>query len=911
VVGRGQELRALEQFRESVLQGRSGVVVVHGEPGIGKTTLLERFATQPQACRIETCGGVESEMELAWAGLHQFCVPLLARLDRIPSPQRLALSAAFGLAEGPAPDPFLVGLAVISLLAEAADERPIICIVDDAYALDRSSLRALAFVGRRLQSEAVGLIFVVREVPPDLAGFEELPVLGLGPADAGTLLDAVTPTRLDPRVHQRIIAETSGNPLAIVELADAGHLRRLAGGYGTPVASPIRSRIEDRFLEAFGQLAEGARRVLMLAAAEPTGDSALLRRAAQFIGVELPDRDDLQVQRLISFSPSVSFRHPLVRSAIYATASPSERRAAHRALAEATDPEHDPDRRVWHLAQAQDGPDEDIAVQLDRSAARALARGGHAGAAAFLVRAAQLTPDPALRARRELAAASARFQSGDPDGALELLDSAHAHGLDDVLLARAELLRGQVTFLKTRGGRAPALLLGAARRLEPFDPAGAREAYISAMSAAIFAGGYSSEPLESIAAIVLAQAPVVDPPRPVDRLLDGMAARFATGVEASIAPTRAANRAFLAEWPPSTVSTPYMWTFARMALETLECEVALDIADRQVQVVRESGALALLPMAIVPLATAHLLRGDLATGESLALEALGVAAHAGVPAPAWPLLLARALHGDPDRFTPLAASTLADARESGEGHILHFADVALAILSNGRGDYRTTLSRAMDHAGRGCPEFLYASMLGFEFVEAASRAGAPADIDAAQRFSDQLTRASTSGWGRGLAAITAVLLTSASAADAEALYREAQAQFAASGMAMYAARVRLLFGEWLRREGRRKESRDELRDALAALSSMGLGAFAARAVHELELAGESNARRRPPASDEELTPQELQVAQLAAAGLSNREIAERLFLSHRTVASHLYRVYPKLGITSRNQLHRVLSPPGA
>ena len=530
VIGRDRELEVLDRFSQMLSQGSSGALVIHGEAGIGKTTVLERFLSTRAGCQVKTVLGVESEMELAWAGLHQLCASMLEYLPKIPAPQSAALRSAFGIASEGSPDPFLCGLAVLSLLAEATEQSPVICVIDDAHALDRASLKTLGFIGRRLQAESVGLIFAVREIPTDLVGLPDLQMLGLTSAAAAALFDASARAPLDPAVRQRLIAETYGNPLAIVQLAEHGHVRRLAGGYDIPASGPISGRIQESFASAVKELNPDTRRVLLLAAADPTGDATLLRRATMASGLEIPRDDDDTVARLIAFAPSVRFRHPLVRSAIYSAATDADRRAAHLALAQALTSEGDPDRRVWHLARSLDGPDEQIAEALERSATGAQARGGWAAAAAFLSRAAEITSEPAKRARRELDAAVAHFHSGDAQRSLALLSSARARGLDDRLLAHSQLLRGQIDLYLTRGGNASALLLGAARALKPFDAPLSRETYLEAVQAAGFAGVLSAGvTVGSIARAALVEAPAVERTRSVDLLLDAISCFYAEG----------------------------------------------------------------------------------------------------------------------------------------------------------------------------------------------------------------------------------------------------------------------------------------------------------------------------------------------------------------------------------------------
>ena len=529
---RRAECGVLDGLVDAVCAGESRVLVVHGEPGVGKTALLEYLAERATGCRVLRVSGVQWEMELAFAGLHQLCAPLLDRLEVLPGPQREALRTAFGMSEGPAPDRFLVGLGVLGLLAEVAAERPVVCLVDDAQWLDRASTQVLAFVARRLGAESVGLVFSARVADDELAGLPELEVKGLPEHDARSLLDAVLPGPVDARVREQIVAETRGNPLALLELPRAATPTHLAGGFGLPGA--LEGRIEDSFRQRVDALPAQARRLLLLAAADPTGDSVLVWRAAARLGIGTQAAGPAAEAGLAEFGARVRFRHPLVRSAIYQSAPAADRQEAHQALAESTDPQADPDRRAWHRAQAAAGPDEDVAAELERSAGRAQARGGLAAAAAFLERAALLTPDPVRRAGRTLAAAQASLRAGAFGKALELLATAEAGPLDELQGARADWLRGQIAFASGPGNDVPPLLLKAARRLEPLDPRLARETYLHAWQAALFAGHLADAgDLEEVSRAARGLPSPEGPPRLADLLLDGLALLVTDGPAAA------------------------------------------------------------------------------------------------------------------------------------------------------------------------------------------------------------------------------------------------------------------------------------------------------------------------------------------------------------------------------------------
>ena len=497
-LNRDRERDVLDRLIAGVRAGQSRVLVLRGEAGIGKSALLGHLSAAAEGCRIARAAGVESEMELAFAGLHALCSPMLDRLGHLPGPQRDALNTAFGMSAGPPPDRFLVGLAVLSLMADFAEEQPLVCVVDDAQWLDRVSSQTLAFVARRLLAERVGLVFALRETGDqhDLEGLPELVVEGLAAADARRLLDATIPGRLDARVRDRILGEAGGNPLALLELPRGRTPIAVAGGFGLPVELPLTSRIEQGFVRQLEPFSADTRRLLLLAAAEPVGDVPLLWRAAERLGIRPDAAGPAEAEGLVEIGARVRFRHPLVRSAAYRAAAAPERRDVHRALADATDAELDPDRRAWHRARAADGPDETVAGELERSADRAQARGGLSAAAAFLQRAAELTPDPATRVERSLVAAQAKLDVADAASASELLAAAELGPVDELRRARLERLRAQIAFTSMRGRDAPPLLLAAARRLDSLDAAMARETYLEAIASAMFAGRLGTGPDE-------------------------------------------------------------------------------------------------------------------------------------------------------------------------------------------------------------------------------------------------------------------------------------------------------------------------------------------------------------------------------------------------------------------------------
>src|SRR6266581_91570 len=619
LLDRRGERAAVDRVLDRARAGSSAVLVVRGEPGIGKTALLGYAAGRALGFRVVRAWGIESEMELAFAGLHQLCVPMLGRLEQLPGPQRDALAVAFGMREGQAPDRFLVGLAVLSLLAATAEDQPLACLVDDAQWLDRASVQCLAFAARRLLAEPVALIFAAREPGDDheLAGMPGLTVTGLGDADARALLASAVGGRLDARVADLIVAETRGNPLALLELPRGLAPAELAGGFGLPGATPLTGRIEDSFARQLDTLPDQTRRLLLLAAADPSGDRPLVWRAAGRLGIPVQAGAPAVEAGLVEFGTRVRFRHPLVRSAAYRSAPFADRQRMHAALAEATDPIADPDRRAWHRAQAAAGPDEEVAAELERSAGRAQARGGLAAAAAFLERSVLLTADPARHAERALAAAQTSLQAGAFGKARDLLATAEAGPLDEFQSARVDLLRGQIAFAAGPGSDAPPLLLKAAKRLESLNLDLARQTYLDTWHAAMFAGHLAGagDLLEVSRAVRALPAPV-HPARPVDLLLDGLAVLVTDGPAAAAPVLRQATSAFASADIPIAEVLRWGW-MAREADKALWAYDGWRVTARQVQLARDAGALDRLPLLLNQIALDAVYGGDLAAAISL------------------------------------------------------------------------------------------------------------------------------------------------------------------------------------------------------------------------------------------------------------------------------------------------------
>jgi DNA-binding CsgD family transcriptional regulator len=904
LLDRQAERMALGRLLDLARAGQSGVLVVRGAPGIGKSALLEDAIESASGFRVARAVGVESEQELPFATLQQLCAPMLERVDRLPEPQRDALRVAFGQAAGDVPNRFLVGLAALSLLSEVALERPLLCVVDDAQWLDRVSAQVLGFVARRLLAEPVAMVVAVREPGEEFSGLPELLVEGLGLGDARELLQSVATGRLDERVQERILAETGGNPLALLELPRALTFAELAGGFAVADVRRLPGRIEESFQSRLEVLPAAAQRLLLVAAAEPAGDPVLMWRAAQRLGIGAPAAAAAETAGLLTIGQRVIFRHPLVRSAVYRAASAPERRAAHQALAEATDTEVDPDRHAWHRAQATVQPDETVAAELERSAGRAQARGGMAAAAAFLERSAALTPDQARRAERLLAAAQAKQLAGAFDAALGLLAAADAGPLDDVQRARLSLLRGQITFASSRGNDAPPLLLAAARQLEPLDARLARDTYLEALSAAVFAGRLAvGGGLREVAEAARAAAAPPGPPRAPDLLLDGLAVLITRGFAAGAPLLKRAVAAFCGADVSTEEQLRWLWLACHAAGLLWDHDRWDRLSVRLIRVSREAGALMALPIAYSTRAGVHLFAGDFTHVASLNAEAESVREAMRSPMASYGALALAAMRGREAEAAELIEACTKDAERRGRGEGLSFVQWAIAVLCNGLGRYEQALAAAQQaREDSGVQWFVNWSIA--ELIEAAARAGmAERAVGALDQLSE-MTRASGTDWALGIEARSRALLTEGE--DAEAFYREAIDRLSRSRLRVDLGRAQLLYGEWLRRRRRSRDAREQLRQAYEAFDSIGAEAFAKRARAELRATG-GQARERAAEAADALTAQEALIARLAGHGASNPQIATQLFISRATVAYHLRKVFAKLGVTSRDQLAGVLS----
>jgi DNA-binding CsgD family transcriptional regulator len=913
--GRDREAAVLHGLISNLQSGSGQVLVLRGEAGVGKTALLEYLAGVAPKIRCARVAGVEADTELAFAGLQQLCAPLMDHVDELPEPQREALNVAFGRGVGATPDRFLVGLAVLSLMAAAADDQPLLCVIDDAQWLDQVSVQTLGFVARRLLAEPVALVFAVRDDGSGevLAGLPELVVDGLSDAAARGLLDSVVLGRMDERVRDRIIAETRGIPLALLEVPHNASAAELADGFWKTDARSTTRHLEDGFVRRIQSLPAATQRLLLVAAAESVGDSALFLRAAAKLGIPVDALAPAEAAGVIEFGPRMRFHHPLMRSAAYRAADLTDRRAIHRALAEATDPVSAPDRRAWHAANAAAGPDDAVAAELETSAGRAQSRGGVAAAAVFLERATVLTSDPALRGARAIAAAQAKRDAAAPAAAYELLAIAELGPLSKLQQGQIARMRAQMEFVRSRAGdsgapqpgEAAAQLLGAARQLDNLDDDLARETYLEALTAAMYAGrlGAPGRLAEVAAAGRAAVQRLPELVRPVDFLLSGMTSRLIDGPGAGSEQLRAALELWNTDGPKGD-GQPLHWPFPiaqeSAAHELWDDAILLRIATETVRRARETGALAALPPALAYRAGLHVYAGELATAATLIEEAKAITASTGYSSVTYHSLNLAAWRGDPADAVEVIATAAADGITRGEGRLVGVTRFTSAVLFNGLGRYEEALA-----AARECCEYEdlgFFSWCLFELIEAAAHLGDRESAEWALSLFEERASGSGTDWGSGVVATSRALLASTDLADG--LFNEAIDHLERARAPLHGARARLSYGEWLRRANRRSDARRQLTAAYEMFTKMGSQGFAERARRELVATGEK-VRKQQAGSGGELTAQEAQIARLAADGLTNQEIGAQLFISSHTVEWHLRKVFVKLGITSRRQLRTI------
>ncbi|MFI2477642.1 AAA family ATPase [Nocardia xishanensis] len=865
LIGRQDEIGRLEGLTRSAAEGRGGVLVLRGEAGIGKSVLLEQVGRAPGFLVLRASGS-EFESELPFAALHQLCVPVLGRVDEMPEPLRVA----FGQATG-APEMFRIGLAVLELVSGAARDRPVLCVIDDAHWLDDSSTKALMFLARRIASEPVAMIFAARQGLDELPGME---LMGLTDDEARGLLRST----LDPRVRDRILAEARGNPLALLELPRTD-------GFALPQTSSVSNRVERGFQARLAALPAKAQLLLTLASAEPTGDPAVLWAAADELRIDVDVSSAAEVSGLIEFGTRVRFCHPLARSAVYRAADSAKLHTVHRALAEVTDPVADADRRAWHRAHAGTGPNEAVAAELEASASRAKARCGVAAAAAFLERAAALSLDPAKRTGRTLAAVRATLEAGAVEAASDLLNTLDTGGLDDEALARVDLLRGQIAFGRHGDGDGPRFMLDAGQRLAALDSARSRDCYLDALEMAL-AVGRASGVMDRVIRAAGSAPQAAAPPDILDALLT-----LTTDGHQAAAPLLR-----------SVVSDVGVFA-ARPALATMVAAELWDIDAHNVitewimKTGRGSGSPIMLRLGLAQVASGAVHTGDFATAMAAIAEEEAIADAVGAPPMMYPRLHLAAIRGRRQEARELFAAAAAAADARGAGQLIANIHWARSVLGNGLADYPAALASAQ-HAAAGGDLFLAGIALP-ELIEAAVRCGRSTEAEAALTALTERTRPSGTVWAAGVTACARALVN-----GDEPAYLEAIDIFEGTRLAPYLARTELLYGEWLRRQNRKLDARRRLRSAHYRLSELGMEAFARRAADELRATG-AQAVSRSTRIHDELTMQEMHIARLVATGATTKEVADRLFLSPRTIDAHLRNIFRKLGITSRRQLREV------
>jgi DNA-binding CsgD family transcriptional regulator len=909
LIDRQDERTLLDRLADTARGGWSAVLVIRGEPGIGKTALLEYAVGAAKGLHVISVTGVESEAELGYAGLTQLCNPLLDRLEELPVPQREALATVFGLTAGNAPDRFLVGLAVLSLLSAAGQRQPLLCVIDDAQWLDRASVQAILFAARRLQADPVAMVFATRADSDDLSGLPELVVRGLPDGDAVALLDTVIGTRaVEKQVRDQVIAEARGNPLVLLELLGWITSAELTGGFAMSSGAGLAGKLERSFLRRYQALPAETQRFLLVAASDPTGDPVLVWKTAARLGIPADVAVAAETAGLVTLGLRVVFRNPLVRSVVYRAASPDQRRAVHQALAHATDARAHPARRAWHRALAVAGPDEEVAAELEKEADRARAGGGAAAAAAFLERATTLTLDPGRRAERALAAAQAKQEAGAYDAALALLDVAEAGPLNETQQARAGLLRGRVTFALHHGRGAVRTLLRAASEFEPTAPVLARDTYLEALSAALIAGRLADGEglLEAGQAVRSAGRPP-EPRRAPDLLLDGLALLITDGYAPAVPLLTRALNAIASPDLPAADALRWFWLAGHAAGLMWDFGSWDSVSARFVELGHETGALTVLPVALSTRAGSRLFAGDLAAAASLGWEETAVAQATGSRIGPYASLGLAAFSGNESEALRLIEAGTADVLRRGEGAGLTFIQWAAALLHNGLGRYQEARDWARQASGDSRAQRFTQWALA-ELIEAAVRVGdRDQGLGALQRLSEG-TQASATDWALGIEARSRALVSSGQ--TAERPYREAIERLGRTPLRPDLGRAHLLYGEWLSGQQRRQDAREQLRRAHAIFADSGMAAFAERARAELQSAGE-RVLRHVPQTAADLTAQEAQIARLAAGGATNAEIAARLFISASTVDYHLRKVFRKLGVTSRRQLARWMLRTGA
>jgi DNA-binding CsgD family transcriptional regulator len=891
---------ALDRLIGDVSDGQGGSLVVRGAAGVGKTTLLAQAVDRVPANRIIRLDGSKAESDLAFGAIHRLFGQLDQDLAQLPVPQANALQALLGLVPGP-PDQFLVGLAIRSLLARSANERPLICVVDDAQWLDPPSARTLAFVGRRLHGLPVGLVFALREWRDEISGLPEVELGGLSPEEARRMIEWMVPGPLDVEVRARIAAELEGAPVGIGESLKRVRPLAMAGGFYQPGFVPLSPAVEESLRARLEALPKDTCRLLLIAGAEPLGRPYLLKRAAELLSIPPGAAGPAESEGVIRMGAVVRFRHPAMRSVVYRAASPAERRLVHEALAEATDRDVDPDRYAWHLAYATAAPDEGVATKLEQAASLAQVKGGLAAGAALLNRAAALTPDPVLRSKRILAAGEAKMAAGALDEALELLAGAESEMLETQSRARLARLLAQVDAPQLGRSDASSMLLRLAKRLVPIDARMARDTCIQALTAAIHAGHLlRDDNIADVAQETRAMFGSAQPVGAIDVLVDGWATLYTDGYTAAVLSFQQALHGFERE-----KSTRGILLGAGVAVALWDDATACALANRQREHALSTGAMNALKHSLISLATLAVYAGKFADAVELIEQAALIESPPTLGRRDYAPMMLAAYRGREAEATEVIAEMVGDANIRREGRAVAVAEEMTAVLHNGLGNYRVALAAAQGASERG--QLGASDRALAELVEAAVRCDERGVAEDALARLCQRTTVCGTDWALGIEARSRALLSQGREADE--LYRTAIERLGRCSIATALARAHLLYGEWLRGVGRRKDARQQLHIALEMFSDMGAEAFAARAEGELTATGEK-LYRRGAESEAELTPQEAEICELAREGHSNPEIAAKLYLSPRTVEYHLGKVFRKLGVSSRNELRRVGNSQG-
>jgi DNA-binding CsgD family transcriptional regulator len=914
LVAREDELAEIARLLASVRDGLSAIIVLRGEAGIGKTALLDAAMASADDLVVVRVVGIESEIELGFSALHQVLNRFANGIDALPRPQAGALGAAFGLTDDSAPDLFLVGLAALTLLSNAAARRGLLIIIDDAQWLDRESATVLGFVARRLFAERIGLLVAFREPSELQLAFDGLPSVTVGALQKQASLELLALCVVAPiasHVRERILADAGGNPLALLELSQELSQDQLAGTELLPEPLAVGRQLEARFLRRVRGLPPETQTLLLVLAAEPTGDHILVRSAARQLGVGDDANVPAEAANLLSLGPPIDFRHSLIRSAVYHGATGADRRRAHEALAAAIDVDRDPDRRAWHRAAATGVPDEDVANELERAANRAQNHGGYAASAALLARAAQLTPEPSRRALRFLGAARADITAGSSVRAHANLALARPGLRDAALVAQSRRLEATILFvdvsLGSRGSSSGlgrheeivSIMVNAALALGPLDMRVARETVLDAFPMAIYFETLTSTSIADVGrAAKSLKLPSDIAPSSLDLVLDALAELFAEGFGSAVPLLRRGVAAVRADPEvPGFSRRMRLGCWAALALSDDDAVRAL--AGESAAVSRDRGELQVLAEALNYLGWSEVRVGSLSAADVYFTESNGIEAflrRSGL-AEANKLIVS-AWRGREAVVRAAAPILEKGARDLGLGLVVALTESAVMLLELGLGNYHAASERPTGELGG---DVALGAFRAADVIEAHARGGDRDVAYSALAWLSERALANESPLDLGLLARSRALLGADS--EAEAHFREAVVRLGASGGSLHLARAQLLYGEWLRRQNRRVDARSQLTAAVDVFESMGIKGFAERARIEL-LATGARARRRIDETRHDLTPQEEQIARLAADGATNPEIAARLFISANTVEYHLRKVYRKLDIKSRRDLIR-------